>query len=91
MASKATKLQSLRKFFDGHFCLPQNARQRADLDFSMHGNDAALAAAPQNDMTPALTNPHETESLKRANNFCARNTRKFRHARYATDQAWKEP
>ena len=91
MASKATKLQSLRKFFGGHLCLPQNARQRADLDFSMHGNDAALAAAPQNDMTPALTKPHETESLKRAHDFRARDTRKFRHARYATGQGSKEP
>ena len=91
MASTATKLQSLRKFFGGHLCLPQNARQSADHDLSMHGNDAALVAAPQNDMTSALTNPHKTESLKRAHDFSARDTRKFRHARYAADQAWKEP
>ena len=62
-ALRATKLQSLSEFFGGYFCLPQDASKCADLDFRMHGNYAALAAASQNDVTAALTNPDKSESL----------------------------
>ena len=55
--------ECLREFFGGYFRLPQDASKRADLDFRMRGNYAALAAASQNDVTSALTNPYKSESL----------------------------
>ena len=55
--------ECLNECFGGYFCLPQDASKRADLDFRMHGNYAALAAASQNDVTSALTNPYKSESL----------------------------
>ena len=55
--------ECLREFFGGYFCLPQDASKCADLDFRMHGNYTALAAASQNDVTSALTNPYKSESL----------------------------
>ena len=55
--------ECLSEFFGGYFCLPQHASKCADLDFRMHGNYAALAAASQNDVTAALTNPYKSESL----------------------------
>ena len=55
--------ECLREFFGGYFCLPQDASKCTDLDFRMHGNYADLAAASQNDVTSALTNPYKSESL----------------------------
>ena len=55
--------ECLHEFFGGYFCLPQDASKRADLDFLMHGNYAALAVASQNDVTATLTNPYKSESL----------------------------
>ena len=63
--------ECLREFFGGYFCLPQDASKCADLDFRMHGNYAALAAASQNDVTATLTNPYKSESLWRMDNLRA--------------------
>ena len=60
--------------------LAQNASQRADLDFAVHRQYAARRLALHDDVTAALTNFLESETLKCPLHLRTGYSRKLRHA-----------
>jgi catechol 2,3-dioxygenase-like lactoylglutathione lyase family enzyme len=59
-------LQRCQEFFRRHLGLPQDASERAHLDFFVHGNHATLGLALHDDVAAALTNFGKTQTLATA-------------------------
>lgn len=73
--------QGTHELFRRDVRLPQYASQRANLDFGVHGNDAALGFPPHDDVTATLPDLRETEALECANHFRPGHTGQLRQAR----------
>jgi hypothetical protein len=61
--------------------LPENARKRADLNFAVRWDNAAIGTATHDDVAAALSHDRKAEPLKPAHDLGARKPRKLRHRR----------
>ena len=59
-------MQRLNELFRRYLGLPENACQGADIDVTVHGQDAALGLALHDDVGTALAHHLKAEPLKRA-------------------------
>ena len=59
--------------------MAEYACEGAHFDFGVHWYNATLGLAPQDDMAPALPQPHEPKAFQSANNLGSGNPGKFRH------------
>ncbi len=73
-------LKRAHELFHGDLSLTQQASKRAELEFGVHWDDAALATAPSYNVATGLPDALKAQFLKRLERLSTRYTGQLRHA-----------